>query len=210
MIAEASHCAEALERASAVPPDGIIIDLRVVLTRSPHELLRAVRAVASGQQHVDPVLTHHLAAPFTRVRNATLRFESLRSPTVSRGYPTGLPRPQQQGNCGTVGLERQNNRIAQGQRDAKAWPSKGESSCRRTPIRRLPNAAPTSTCLETQHFPNSPNRPDCPPTILRAGQRHESLTTWTFSVDATTAGDPSDSGPLPSLRQTPSISTVAA
>ncbi len=43
-----------------------------------------------------------------------------------------------------------------------------------------PNAG---LCLETQHFPNSPNRPDFPSTILRAGQRYESLTTWTFSLD---------------------------
>jgi aldose 1-epimerase len=41
----------------------------------------------------------------------------------------------------------------------------------------------TGLCLETQHFPNSPNRPDFPSTILRAGQRYESLTTWTFSLD---------------------------
>jgi len=43
-----------------------------------------------------------------------------------------------------------------------------------------PNAG---LCLETQHFPNSPNRPDFPSTILRPGQRYESLTTWTFSLD---------------------------
>jgi DNA-binding NarL/FixJ family response regulator len=36
-----------------------------VLKQSPHsELLRAIRAVASGQQYIDPALTHHLAAPF--------------------------------------------------------------------------------------------------------------------------------------------------
>ncbi len=36
-----------------------------VLKQSPHsELFRAIRAVASGQQYVDPALTHHLAAPF--------------------------------------------------------------------------------------------------------------------------------------------------
>lgn len=38
-------------------------------------------------------------------------------------------------------------------------------------------------CLEPQHFPDSPNRPDFPTTLLRAGQRYESVTTWTFSVD---------------------------
>jgi DNA-binding NarL/FixJ family response regulator len=36
-----------------------------VLKQSPHaELFRAIRAAASGQQYVDPALTHHLAAPF--------------------------------------------------------------------------------------------------------------------------------------------------
>jgi DNA-binding NarL/FixJ family response regulator len=36
-----------------------------VLKQSPHvELLRAIRAAASGQQYIDPALTHHLAAPF--------------------------------------------------------------------------------------------------------------------------------------------------
>jgi aldose 1-epimerase len=38
-------------------------------------------------------------------------------------------------------------------------------------------------CLETQHFPDSPNRPEFPSTILRPGHRFESLTTWTFSLD---------------------------
>lgn len=36
-----------------------------VLKQSPHnELFRAIRAVASGGQYIDPALTHHLAAPF--------------------------------------------------------------------------------------------------------------------------------------------------
>lgn len=36
-----------------------------VLKQSPHaELLRAIRVAASGQQYIDPALTHHLAAPF--------------------------------------------------------------------------------------------------------------------------------------------------
>jgi aldose 1-epimerase len=38
-------------------------------------------------------------------------------------------------------------------------------------------------CLETQHFPDSPNRPHFPSTVLKPGQRYESLTTWTFSLD---------------------------
>jgi DNA-binding NarL/FixJ family response regulator len=36
-----------------------------VLKQSAHaELLRAIRAAASGSQYIDPALTHHLAAPF--------------------------------------------------------------------------------------------------------------------------------------------------
>jgi two-component system response regulator NreC len=42
-----------------------------VLKKSPHhELLRAIRAVAAGQQYIDPALTHHLAAPFSRQERA--------------------------------------------------------------------------------------------------------------------------------------------
>ena len=37
-------------------------------------------------------------------------------------------------------------------------------------------------CLEPQHFPDSPNRPPFPPTILRPGQRYRSLTRYTFST----------------------------
>jgi two-component system response regulator NreC len=36
-----------------------------VLKQSPQaELFRAIRAAATGQQYIDPALTHHLAAPF--------------------------------------------------------------------------------------------------------------------------------------------------
>ena len=65
-----------------------------VLKQSPHaELLRAIRAVASGRKYVDPSLTQHLAAPFcadgtplaTRQRGITDReTEVLR--LVSQGY----------------------------------------------------------------------------------------------------------------------------
>jgi len=37
-------------------------------------------------------------------------------------------------------------------------------------------------CLETQHFPDSPNHPDFPSTILRPGQEYRSRTTLTFGV----------------------------
>ena len=37
-------------------------------------------------------------------------------------------------------------------------------------------------CLEPQHFPDSPNRPQFPATLLRPGQRYRSLTRYTFST----------------------------
>jgi aldose 1-epimerase len=37
-------------------------------------------------------------------------------------------------------------------------------------------------CLETQHFPDSPNHPNFPSTILRPGQTFESKTVFTFGV----------------------------
>jgi len=37
-------------------------------------------------------------------------------------------------------------------------------------------------CLETQHFPDSPNHPNFPSTILRPGQTYESTTVFTFGV----------------------------
>ncbi|MDX1428860.1 MAG: aldose epimerase family protein [Rhodothermales bacterium] len=37
-------------------------------------------------------------------------------------------------------------------------------------------------CLETQHFPDSPNQPAFPSTILRPGQEYRSRTSYAFSV----------------------------
>ena len=37
-------------------------------------------------------------------------------------------------------------------------------------------------CLETQHFPDSPNRPAFPSTLLKAGTEFRSVTTWKFST----------------------------
>jgi aldose 1-epimerase len=36
-------------------------------------------------------------------------------------------------------------------------------------------------CLETQHFPDSPNRPDFPPTLLRPGETYTSTTVHRFT-----------------------------
>ena len=35
-------------------------------------------------------------------------------------------------------------------------------------------------CLETQHYPDSPNRPEFPSTILRPGETYESRTVFKF------------------------------
>lgn len=37
-------------------------------------------------------------------------------------------------------------------------------------------------CLETQHFPNSPNQPDFPTTVLRPGETFRSTTIYAFSA----------------------------
>ena len=37
-------------------------------------------------------------------------------------------------------------------------------------------------CLETQHFPDSPNKPDFPTTVLRPGDTYKSTTVYKFSV----------------------------
>jgi len=38
-------------------------------------------------------------------------------------------------------------------------------------------------CLETQHFPNSPNQDNFPPTILEPGQIYKSICVYKFSVE---------------------------
>lgn len=37
-------------------------------------------------------------------------------------------------------------------------------------------------CLETQHFPNSPNEPEFPSTILRPGEQYHTVTVYQFST----------------------------
>jgi aldose 1-epimerase len=37
--------------------------------------------------------------------------------------------------------------------------------------------------LETQHFPDSPNRPDFPTTVLKPGERFHSRTEYRFSAE---------------------------
>jgi aldose 1-epimerase len=38
-------------------------------------------------------------------------------------------------------------------------------------------------CLETQHFPDSPNKPKFPSTVLRPGQRYDTTTVYRFGVE---------------------------
>jgi aldose 1-epimerase len=40
----------------------------------------------------------------------------------------------------------------------------------------------TAFCLETQHYPDSPNRPEFPSVVLRPGAKYESTTVYTFKV----------------------------
>jgi aldose 1-epimerase len=40
----------------------------------------------------------------------------------------------------------------------------------------------TALCLETQHYPDSPNHPDFPTTILRPGETYTSRTVYAFST----------------------------
>lgn len=40
----------------------------------------------------------------------------------------------------------------------------------------------TGFCLETQHFPDSPNRPSFPSTVLKPGQEYRTSTVFTFGV----------------------------
>lgn len=43
-------------------------------------------------------------------------------------------------------------------------------------------AARSGLALETQHFPDSPNRPEFPSTLLRPGETYRSKTLYRFGV----------------------------
>jgi aldose 1-epimerase len=47
--------------------------------------------------------------------------------------------------------------------------------------KRYPSRA--ALCLETQHFPDSPNKPEYPTTILRPGEKFESETIYKFDIE---------------------------
>jgi aldose 1-epimerase len=48
--------------------------------------------------------------------------------------------------------------------------------------RGVPYQARSGLCLETQHFPDSPNHPSFPTTILRPGEKYETATIYRFSA----------------------------
>ncbi|AUG81884.1 Aldose 1-epimerase [Kitasatospora sp. MMS16-BH015] len=50
-----------------------------------------------------------------------------------------------------------------------------------------PYRAHAGIALETQHFPDSPNRPDYPSTLLHPGQEYRSTTAYRFTTDRATA-----------------------
>ena len=45
-----------------------------------------------------------------------------------------------------------------------------------------PIARHGALCLETQHFPDSPNRPDYPSTVLRPAEQFSTITEWAFDT----------------------------
>lgn len=49
-----------------------------------------------------------------------------------------------------------------------------------------------AVCLEPQHFPDAPNRPDYPPTVLRPGQTYASITEYRFDQTARASAPPQD------------------
>ncbi|HLP16944.1 MAG TPA: hypothetical protein VK470_11835 [Bacteroidota bacterium] len=46
----------------------------------------------------------------------------------------------------------------------------------------MPASTRSAFALETQHFPDSPNQPGFPSTVLNAGDRFHSQTIYRFSV----------------------------
>ncbi|WP_262245452.1 aldose epimerase family protein [Parapedobacter soli] len=52
----------------------------------------------------------------------------------------------------------------------------------RTGKENVPYAKQTAVCLETQHFPDAPNKPDWPTTVLQPGETYTSTCIYRFSV----------------------------
>ncbi|HEX5169670.1 MAG TPA: galactose-1-epimerase, partial [Cyclobacteriaceae bacterium] len=47
----------------------------------------------------------------------------------------------------------------------------------------IPFKKHSGMCLETQHFPDSPNRSSFPSTLLRPGEKYKTTTVYRFSVE---------------------------
>ena len=47
---------------------------------------------------------------------------------------------------------------------------------------QLYNGNPQGLCLETQHYPDSPNEPSFPSTELKPGQKYKTSTVYKFTV----------------------------
>jgi len=47
---------------------------------------------------------------------------------------------------------------------------------------KVPYQFRTAFCLETQHFPDSPNKPEFPSVVLRPGETYRQVTAYRFSV----------------------------
>ena len=48
--------------------------------------------------------------------------------------------------------------------------------------RQAPTSKHDGFCLETQHFPDSPNKPNFPSTVLKPGEKYQEVTTFKFSA----------------------------
>jgi aldose 1-epimerase len=47
---------------------------------------------------------------------------------------------------------------------------------------KIPYQYRTGLCLETQHFPDSPNKPGFPTTVLNPGEKYKSTTVYLFKI----------------------------
>ena len=58
-------------------------------------------------------------------------------------------------------------------------------------------------CLETQHYPDSPNHPSFPPVVLRPGKRYHTITLYQFTTDTAAPKPTKHHGPAPSAVPAP-------
>ena len=65
----------------------------------------------------------------------------------------------------------------------------------------------SSLCLETQHFPDSPNQPRFPNTILRPGEIYQTRTIYQFSVSGS-IGECSSMLTIPGMLRQPFVKSL--